>query len=70
MKVKQDWSVGSTVKVGFLSLTVLSKVPTPGDHWPDAYILTSAKGQTYSFVPHRGLNKHSSIEEATRWVRS
>lgn len=67
---RQDWSVGKTVRVGFLDLVVLSKVATPGDHKPDAYVLTGRGGQTYSFVPHLGLNKHPSVEEATSWVRS
>ena len=53
---KQNWSVGNTVKVGFLSLIVLAAVPTPGDYLPDAYILSNA-GSTrfYKFVPHNGL---------------
>lgn len=54
---KQVWEVGSTVKVGFLSLKVISKQATPGDYLPDAYILQSAKGQLYRFVPHNGLQK-------------
>lgn len=62
-KAKQDWSVGATVKVGFLSLTVVAKVPTPGDFKPDAYVLASAtKGTFYEFVPHNGLNKIEAHE--------
>jgi hypothetical protein len=53
---KQDWTVGNTVKVGFLSLTVLAVVPTPGDSKPDAYVLAS-KTAFYEFVPHNGLNR-------------
>lgn len=61
MQAKQNWSVGSTVKVGFLSLVVVAKVATPGDFKPDAYVLASpTKGTFYEFVPHNGLNK---IEE-------
>lgn len=67
---RQDWSVGKTVRVGFLELVVLDKVPTPGDFQPDAYVLTGRGGAIYSFVPHRGLNKHPSVEEATQWVKS
>jgi hypothetical protein len=52
---KQVWEVGSTVKVGFMTLKVLQKVATPGDWLPDAYILQSAKGAMYKFVPHNGL---------------
>ena len=67
---RQDWSVGKTVRVGFLELVVLATVPTPGDFQPDAYVLTGRGGQTYSFVPHRGLHKHPSVEEAAAWLRS
>jgi len=54
---KQNWSVGQTVKVGFLSLLVVAIEPTPGDYLPDAYLLRSAKGVAYRFVPHHGLEK-------------
>lgn len=57
---KQVWEVGEVVKVGFLSLRVVRKEPTPDDHAPDAYILcglgTNASKQ-YRFVPHLGLEK-------------
>jgi hypothetical protein len=60
---KQDWAVGKTVKVGFLSLTVVAVVATPGDFKPDAYVLASAsKGTFYEFVPHNGLNKIEAHE--------
>jgi hypothetical protein len=52
---KQNWEVGSWVKVGFMTLLVTAKVPTPGDYAPDAYLLQSAKGKRYKFVPHNGL---------------
>ncbi len=52
----QKWEVGSVVNVGFLGgLTVMAKIPTPGDYAPDAYLLRSAKGAEYEFVPHRGI---------------
>ena len=54
---KQDWSVGATVKVGFLTLTVREIVPTPGDYRPDKYVLESAKGVRYEFTPHHGLER-------------
>jgi hypothetical protein len=54
---KQDWSVGSTVKVGFLHLTVVEFVPTPGDGMPDAYRLQGSKGRRYRFTPHYGLER-------------
>ena len=56
-RTKQDWSVGSTVRVGFLTLTVIAIVPTPGDGMPDEYRLVSASGKQYSFVPHIGLER-------------
>jgi hypothetical protein len=53
---KQNWAVGSTVKVGFMSLIVKAAVATPGDYMPDAYILTNIDGtKVYRFVPHNGL---------------
>lgn len=55
---KQVWEVGSKVKVGFMSLVVLAKEPTPGDYMPDAYLLESLDGQKqYRFVPHNGLER-------------
>lgn len=54
---EQNWEVGSEVKVGFLTLKVTAKRPTPGDWKPDAYELVSAKGVRYEFVPHNGLTR-------------
>ena len=54
-KSNQNWTVGSVVGVGFLTLTVIAIIPTPGDGMPGEYRLVSAKGATYSFVPHYGL---------------
>lgn len=53
----QDWSIGKTVKVGFLSLKVTKLIPTPGDYKPDAYELVAASGARYEFVPHNGLHR-------------
>lgn len=61
---KQNWTVGASVKVGFLTLTVVEAIPTPGDWMPDAYVLTNAKGTFYRFVPHNGLVRCSSLAEA------
>lgn len=62
---KQDWSVGEVVKVGFLSLTVIAKIPTPGDYMPDAYALANKDGtRFYRFTPHFGLTAVHSLEEA------
>lgn len=64
----QDWSVGQVVKVGFLSLQVIAKIPTPGDYMPDAYALATKDGtKFYRFVPHFGLTSVQSLEEAS-WV--
>jgi hypothetical protein len=63
-KPTQTWEVGEIVKVGFLKLRVLAKIPTPGDYMPDAYALGSATGSIYRFVPHNGLTKCANIEEA------
>ncbi|MFZ0270978.1 MAG: hypothetical protein WAL34_03925 [Acidobacteriaceae bacterium] len=55
---KQNWTVGSTVRVGFLQLRVRAAVATPGDYLPDAYLLSNLAGtQLYKFVPHNGLEK-------------
>lgn len=62
-KTKQNWEVGQTVKVGFMSLQVVAKVPTPGDWLPDAYALTS-NGKFYRFVPHNGLARCADLAEA------
>lgn len=60
-KTKQNWTVGNTVKVGFLSLIVKAAIATPGDYAPDAYILNNQAGtQLYKFVPHNGLEKISN----------
>lgn len=57
---KQNWAVGAGVKVGFLSLVVRAALATPGDGFPDAYILSNQAGtQLYKFVPHNGLEKLS-----------
>jgi hypothetical protein len=60
---KQVWEVGSVVKVGFMKLVVLAKIPTPRDYAPDAYALQS-NGKFYRFVPHNGLTKCATLEEA------
>ena len=54
---KQIWEIGQTVKVGFMTLTVREVELTPGDYLPDAYLLQSAQGVNYRFVPHNGLTR-------------
>ncbi len=57
---KQDWSVGATVKVGFLTLIVKAAVATQGDFAPDAYILVNKAGtQLYKFAPYNGIEKNT-----------
>jgi hypothetical protein len=58
---KQSWSTGQAVKVGFLTLTVISALAPSGDGLPGAYILTSGS-KLYSFIPHNGLTKISPDE--------
>lgn len=54
---KQNWSIGSVVKVGFLSLRVLS-VRDECDHMPDIYTLESLDStKQYEFIPHNGLTR-------------
>ena len=56
----QSWQVGEIVKVGFLRLRVIQRVPTPGDYKPDAYILCglgAGSSRQYRFVPHNGLER-------------
>lgn len=63
-RTKQNWTIGQTVKVGFMTLTVMAAVATPGDWKPDAYILQC--GYTlYSFVPHNGLTKLDARDVAS-----
>ena len=57
---KQNWEIGQTVKVGFLSLKVVATQPTPGDYRPDIYHLTNLDGtRKYEFTPHFGLERVS-----------
>lgn len=63
-RTKQIWEIGANVKVGFLTLQVVAKIPTPGDWLPDAYALTNGKGAFYRFVPHNGLTRCANLEEA------
>jgi hypothetical protein len=58
---------GARVKVGLLTLIVLEKVATPGNYLPDHYALISDRGAYYIFVPHNGLQRVASLEEARAW---
>ena len=53
---RQDWSIGSTVRVGFNRLRVIATIATPQDYRPDQYALESLDGSRwYRFTPHHGL---------------
>ena len=56
---QQNWYPGAIVKVGFLSLRVVSLIPTPGDHRPDVYVLVDPRHESrvYHFTPHFGLER-------------
>jgi hypothetical protein len=53
----QDWTPGSIVKVGFLTLTVTGIEATPGDSRPDRYLLQHSNGKRYAFTPHFGIER-------------
>ena len=54
-KTKQNWTPGSTVKVGFLSLRVIAARAVK-DWLPDIYTMESLDGsKRYEFIPHNGL---------------
>lgn len=63
---RQSWAEGEVVNVGFVrGLEVVKRVPTPGDHAPDAYALWQpATGRFYRFVPHNGLERVDTLAEA------
>jgi hypothetical protein len=63
-KRTQLWEVGEIVNVGFLKLKVLAKVATPGNYLPDQYALGAASGAIYRFIPHHGITRCSSLEDA------
>ncbi len=65
---KQVWTVGSTVKVGFLTMMVKAAIATPGDGLPDVYFLAKVAGtKLYEFTPHTGL-RSVTVEEAAERV--
>lgn len=65
---KQNWTIGQTVKVGFMTLVVRQAIATPGDYAPDVYILSNqANTQLYKFVPHNGCSK-ITIDEAKEMI--
>ena len=63
---KQTWSIGATVKVGFMTLRVLAgPIPTPANYHADEYALESLNGDKfYRFTPHAGCFRCETKEEA------
>ena len=57
-KAKQAWEVGSVVKVGFLTLEVVSKLQRGWRLW------NPKTDQRYEFVPHEGLTSGWTAEAA------
>lgn len=54
---KQNWEIGQVVKVGFLSLRIVS-MRAEYDHLPDIYTLESLDStKQYEFIPHNGLTR-------------
>ena len=55
---RQNWTINSTVRVGFLRLRVIAVIPTPANHEPDQYALESLDGtRWYRFTPHLGIHR-------------
>ena len=55
---RQNWSINSIVRVGFLRLRVIAVIPTPANHEPDQYGLESLDGtRWYRFTPHLGIHR-------------
>jgi hypothetical protein len=55
---RQNWSLNSIVRVGFLRLRVIAVIPTPANHEPDQYALESLDGtRWYRFTPHLGIHR-------------
>lgn len=57
----KDWSIGAIVKIGFLTLQVVS-ARAEKDYMPDIYTLKSLDGQKfYEFIPHNGLHRIEKV---------
>lgn len=68
-KARQNWNIGQIVNIGFVKgLVVKEKIATPGDYRPDLYVLWQpSSNRFYRFVPHNGITRCASIEEARQW---
>ena len=54
---KQNWQIGKTVKVGFLTL-IITNIRQVKDGLPDIYDLVSPnREKQYEFIPHNGLRR-------------
>lgn len=54
---KQNWSIGQTVKVGFMKLKITG-IRAVYDYMPDIYDMVSLDGSRhYEFIPHNGLTR-------------
>ena len=62
----ENWTVGEIVRIGFLSLRIIgNKVATPGNYAADEWPLESLNGKSfYRFIPHRGLHRMDSRQQA------
>ena len=61
----QNWAIGSVVRVGFLRLRVIARIPTPDNYRPDEYGLENEAGNRfYRFTPHHGINRVDTREDA------
>ena len=54
---RQDWTVGASVRVGFLRLTVTGTIAHYGPERQTAYTLVSEAGARYIFTPYAGLER-------------
>lgn len=57
MKKKNEFKEGNTVKIGFMTLTVLFQSNDKDYYRPRAWILESSKGVRYQFTPYYGLER-------------
>jgi hypothetical protein len=64
-RTKQNWSEGKQVKVGFLTLTVITSADIY-DGMPDKYLL-ERNGAYYEFIPHNGLYKLTTEADFRAW---
>lgn len=56
-EIGNKWEIGETVKVGFMTLRVIS-VEAIVDGLPDIYTLVSLdEKKRYEFIPHNGLRR-------------